>query len=131
MVVAVEVAQKDIDKWLDFKKVSPSKRERLKDNIEALVEAVCSGSLVVTEKHELEQTLIFPFEGEAPTAKLIYKPRLNVGQISDKLKGVKSTDLKGFLAAYISALTDQPMALCKRLDTEDNSLAENIAVFFL
>lgn len=129
--ISSKVAEKDIERWLDFKKVSASKREKLKDNIDALVEAIIAGTLIVTEKCELQQTLMFPFEGEVVTDKLTYKPRLNVGQVQEKLKGVKSTDLKGFLAAYVSALTDQPVGLCKKLDTEDNALAENVAIFFL
>lgn len=129
--VPIEVAAAEVEKWLDFKKVSASKREKLKENIDALAEAISTGVLILTEKNEWKQMLNFPLEGESVITEMIYKPRLNVAQVSDKLKGVNSKDLKGFLAAYVSALTDQPMALCKKLDTEDNSLAENIAVFFL
>lgn len=132
MVVALEVAQKDIEKWLDFKKVSPSKREKLKENIDVLIEAVTMGDLVVTEKLELEQTLKFPLVGESETVtKFTYKPRIDVAQVGEKIKGVSPKDLKGFSFAYTSALTGNPMALCKKMDTEDSSIADKIVEFFL
>jgi hypothetical protein len=38
--VSREVAIEEINQWLDFKKVSDSKREVYEDNIETLVEAI-------------------------------------------------------------------------------------------
>lgn len=129
--IATEVAQAEIEKWLTVKKISERKRENLKDNISALVDAVSEGSLVVNEKNELEQFLKFPFGETAPVSKLVYKPRITVMELNAKMQGVKANDADGRLTAYIAALANITMVEVKKLDTEDYSIAQNIAIFFL
>ena len=51
--------------------------------------------------------------------------------INAKMKGVKSGDSDGRIVGYIAALTDQPSGIITSLDTEDNSLAQQIVAFFL
>ena len=131
MKVVKEVAVEEIEKWLDYKKVSELKRENLKENINSLVSAISEGTLIVTEKNELEQTLNFPFEGDVVTNKFTYKPRLTIKEVNNKMTGIKPGDADGRVTGYISALTMQPIELIKKMDTEDYSVAQNIAIFFL
>jgi hypothetical protein len=127
-----ETAEAEINSWLDFKKISEKKRTNYKENIESLVDAVCEGILSVNpEGKELVQILNFPIGEEMKVNKLEYKPRLTVGAVQSHLNGVKATDADGRIIAYIAALTSQPKELIKKMDTEDNGLAQSIAVFFL
>ena len=129
--VSVDIAKEDVDKWLDYKRVKEKKRESYKEQIEALVDGVADGNLILNEKHELVQTLIFPLEGELPLKELNYKPRLKVSTIHQHLSGIKATDADGRICAYVAALTSKPKDVIKGLDTEDYSIAQAIAVFFL
>ena len=130
-VVSREVAQSEIDKWLDHKKISAKKREQQKDSIDSLVDAVVEGTLVLKEDFTLVHTLKFPTDGESPIKTLEYKPRLKMDIVHAHLQNVKSTDADGRVAAYVAALTTKSKTIVKALDTEDYSVAQSIAVFFL
>ena len=130
--VTREIAQAEVEKWLDFKKVSTAKRESYKENVETLVTAIMEGVLVLNEStFEWEQTLKFPTSGEAPITKLCYKPRLKIAAIHAQLQNVKTSDADGRICAYISALTGQIKPVIKDLDTEDYATGQSISIFFL
>ena len=131
MVVAREVAAQEIEKWLDYKKINDRKREQYKDSIDALIDAVSDGVLTVDEDHNLVQSLKFPIGNEVTTSKLEYKPRLKVASVHSALQGVKTADADGRICAYIAALTSQPKGVITALDTEDYSIGQAIAIFFL
>ena len=67
MVVSKDVAQQDVERWLSFKKLTDQRREEKKENIEALINAVCDGNLIVDEDCNLIQKL------------LVYHPMLQIG----------------------------------------------------
>jgi hypothetical protein len=129
--VSKEIGFQDISEWLDYKKVSANKREAQKDTIETLADAISEGTLVLKEDKSLEMTLKFPTEGEEPLTKLTFKPRLRTETVAKHLQGVKATDIDGRLLAYVAALTGNTKTLVGKLDTEDQSLAQAIAVFFV
>lgn len=129
--VSVEVARQEVNKWLDHKRVSVKRREELKENIDRLVDNISEGLLVLNEKFELVQELLFPVGEGGAIKKLTYKPRLKQGEISKKIAGAKSSDVGSYVRAYASALTDQPSAIIAELDSEDYNLANQITVFFL
>jgi polyhydroxyalkanoate synthesis regulator phasin len=131
-VVSREIAEQEVGKWLDFKRVSERRRKDLADTIDALVDAVEDGSLTLEEGMKFKQTLKFPIKtNDTETAELTFKPRITVGEVQTKLKGVKATDTDERLNAYMSALTGQPMGVIKALDTDDQRTGLAIAVFFL
>ena len=76
MVVSKDVAQADVESWLSFKKLTDQRREDKKENIDALINAVCDGNLVIDEDCNLIQKLMSPFGDEMKIAELKYKPRL-------------------------------------------------------
>jgi len=129
--VAKDVAAKEIERWLDAKKVNERKREAYADSIETLTDAVSDGVLTVDGEHNLVQLLKFPTEGEVPVTSLKYKPRLKVATIHLHLQGVKTSDADGRILAYIAALTGTPKEIVRSLDTEDYSIGQAIAIFFL
>lgn len=130
--ISREIAEAEINSWLDYKKINEKKRNNYKDNIESLIDAVSEGVLSVNpETKELIHVLSFPIGEEMKVNKLEYKPRLTVGAVQSHLNGVKATDADGRIIAYVAALTSQPKELIKKMDTEDNSVAQSIAIFFL
>ena len=132
--VTRKVAELEVTKWLDHKKVKDRKRENLQDQIDIMVGAIIDGSLVLDQDCKFTHQLSFPIEnakGEVTVRSLTYKPRLSVIEINAKMKGVKPTDADARVVGYISALTGQPSAVLTSLDTEDNSLAQAFATFFL
>lgn len=134
--VPTKQAIAEIDRWLDYKKVTQNKRKDAKDSTEVLVEAVKCGDLVLNhDTMELELILKFPIKGTEQPIKeyssLRFKPRVTVGQINQRLRGVKATDSDQRLVSYVAAITSQPTALIEKLDTVDAGICQAIATFFI
>lgn len=129
--VALEVAEVEVTKWLDFKKISQAKREANKESIDTLIGYVCEGVLSITDDKKIIHELMFPLEKEQPLGKLEYKPRIHAGAIQRHLQGVKGNDVDGRLTAYAAGIAGQPKEIIKALDTEDYSIAMSVAVFFM
>ena len=133
--VTPEVAKKEVDSWLDYKKVKPKKRENLDAQIEVFVDAIVAGTLVLDHQNFVfKHTLSFPLEnskGDITVTSVNYKPRLSVKQINAKMKGIKPTDADARVLGYIAALTDEATEVLTRFDSEDSSIAQAFATFFL
>ena len=131
-VISLDVAQAEIDKWLDHKRVNTKKREANQSTIESLVMAVQAGRLTFNdESKKLVQTLDFPLGKNNDVKTLEYHSRIGVGTIHKHLKGLNSNDADGRLLSYVSALTSQSKALIGNMDTEDYSVGQSISIFFL
>lgn len=126
-----QVAESEVQKWLDFKRIGDKKREAQKPQIEVLVDAVEDGDLVLDEQMVFVHTLKFPLMNEQPVKELSYKPRLSVLDIHSKLEGVKSSDADGRVLAYVAALAGKPRQIIKSLDSEDYAISQALAIFFL
>ena len=129
--VTKEVALKEVNKWLDFKKVSEKKREENDDAIESLADAIVEGVLVLKSDKRFVQTLLFPIGDEGAIKTLTYKPRIKMSEVEARSQKVKPGDTQGIIRGYICALTEQAAAIIKELDTEDNRISRSIATFFL
>lgn len=129
--VDLTTATADINRWLDAKKVSEKKREQQKDTIAALVEAVQEGSLVVNDDDSLTYVLMEPVGASATVKELKFKKRLTVGEVQNHLQGVKASDVDGRLMAYVCALTNVNKTILSQLGTDDYSIPQSIAIFFL
>jgi hypothetical protein len=126
-----ELAEQTVDKWLDYKRVKPAKRESYKASIENIIDAVEEGSLILNEEtHELEYTLDIPI-GESKIQVLKFRPRLTVGEINKRLKGVSPKEADARVVAYVSALTGQNSGVIEMLDTNDYDVCQAISVFFM
>ena len=126
-----ELAEQTVDKWLDYKRVKPAKRESYKASIENITDAVEEGSLILNEEtHELEYTLDIPI-GESKIQVLKFRPRLTVGEINKRLKGVSPKEADARVVAYVSALTGQNSGVIEMLDTNDYDVCQAISVFFM
>ncbi len=131
MVISKDIAQTEVDKWLDYKKIGESKREKQRESIDALIENFADGILILKDDHTIIHTLKIPLDGEIPLKTLEYKPRLKTETVQLHLQGVKATEIDARLSAYIAALTSKPKALINKMDTEDTIIAQSIAIFFM
>ena len=134
--ISEEIAKKEIEKWLDYKNVSPRKRNKkeIKSNIETLTDAICDGDLVLDEDYNLVLTLRNPVldkDGKAQLKEMTFKPRLLLEDVESHLRNVKPDNTIGMLAAYTSALTGLNSMMTKKIDTDDNKTAQAIVMFFL
>lgn len=135
--VDLNTATEEVDKWLDFKKVSQRKRDSKKEHIEELVDAVVDGTLILDENFSWTHNLRFPIRTQednqesAPIETFTYKPRVDIGSVQNYLKRISGSDFDGRVVCYVAALTSRATEMIKRLDTEDYSIAQAIAVFFI
>jgi len=133
-VVLLEVAQAEINAWLDFKQVAQRKRDDNEDSIANLVDAVRYGHMTIDPKTKvITQTLKFPIEGEAgqKTEKIEFKPRVKMSTIGTQLAGTKMTDIVGLTLSYMAAVTGQPKGVLKEMMSDDYSVASSVVVFFV
>lgn len=132
--VTLEKAQVEVEKWLDTKKVPAKKREEYKEYIETMVDAIVAGIFVMDDNGTITHELFYPTKGdndEIGVAKLVYKPRLKVKEVSAAMTGVKPGDSTGMIVAYISAISGQPKAVIKDLDSSDYAYCQAVAIFFI
>lgn len=130
--ISKEIAQKEVNKWLDFKKVSNKKREDNADNIEKIVEGLMDGNLVLdTDTFVFEHTLCFPIGEEIKISKLQYQPRVPVKKFQEQMLGLKGEDGYGRVFAFIAGLSGQSKGVISNMESEDYLLASQIAVFFM
>lgn len=133
--IAREVAAKEVQKWLDFKKVKESKlqKEEYQGAIETMTEAVADGTLKLTPEFEWVHKLAFPISGGegVTTESFTYKPRLQVREIQQQMAGAKGADGYSLILANLAALSSQPKALLAAMETDDWGVASSIALFFL
>lgn len=129
--VDIEVAEKDMSTWLDAKRITESGKETYKDQIETITNAIMDGILSLNDDNSFTHNLLFHIEGDSPISTLEYKSRLKVSTVHSHLKGIKPGDADARICAYVGALTSNPSAVIKGLDTQDYSIAQAISVFFL
>lgn len=133
--VAREVAEKEFESWMDFKKIPAKKRESNKEYGEKIIEAICDGRLILNEEdHTFTQKLFFPIQeegGSTAVSTLNFKPRVKTETIHIQMNGVKPGDADRRVLAYVAALTGVPKALIAKLDTEDYDVCQSFSVFFL
>lgn len=133
-VVSEEIAEEEVTRWLDRKRVVPWKRDKYKDQRKTLISAVQYGNLEVAENGILKQKLQFPVkdeDGGIALDALKYEPRVRVETLNKGLKGVDSDDDDGRALAYVCALTGKSKGMVKKLMLEDYSISQSIAVFFM
>jgi hypothetical protein len=132
--IAREQADLEVTNWLDKKKIFDETRDKYKEYIELIIDAIVNGVLVLDPNtFEFTHDLSFPLgeEGNASIAQLKYKLRINDKMIQPNMRGVKADDADGRLNAIISTLIGQSKAVVSNLDSQDKRISTAIAVFFM
>lgn len=126
--VSREIAEQEVTKWMDSKRMKSKKRESNAESVENLVDAISDGYLALDEETNVfTLKLSFPIDG---VTDLKFKPRLTVAEAHKRLERVKPTDVDARIMAYICALTGQNSGVIGALDTDDYGICQSIAVFF-
>jgi len=128
-VVSLEQARKEVEQWLDSKKISEKKRAANENQIDVLVDAISQGDLLLKEDNVFVHKLKFPLDSPK-TTELEYKQRLTLSETHVALQNVKQGDNDGRLLAYVCALTLKTKGVLGKLDTGDYDICVAIAVFF-
>ena len=132
--ISKEIAEQEVSKWLDFKRVKDSKREEMKDSIKSLEDAFLDGVLRLEDDGKLVQTLDFPLtnsDGETTVTELKYVLRLPMKNVNQSLEGLKASDVDGRMLGYVAAYTNQPRAVIGNVTSDDFKVCQNIILFFL
>ena len=129
--VSKDQAVKEVNSWLDNKRVGDKKREDYKDQIDIIVDGLSAGYLRIDSDFNIIHTLSFAVGDNGDIRELTYKPRISVGDIENRMKGVKNGDGDGRVKAYISALCGQSSNVLRLLDSCDYSIPQSIIVFFI
>lgn len=137
IVVAEEVAKKEVDNWTESRRIKPSKRKRLENNEEFLIECVMYGLVEFQKDKEgkifIKQNLYDPFrnqDGETHKDSLIWKVRMLVKQIKSAAEAGKSD--VGQTIETISRLTDiGGSVVVEKMDYNDYEISACIAMYFL
>lgn len=128
-VMLHSLAQQEINKWLDYKKLRPAQRQRYIGNIAVLVDAVEYGVLTMDPgTFKFTQLLNFPVKDNNGTLIfdiLVYKPRLTMKEVQDCV----TSDLSQAIA-YGMALTGKAEGHLGQMDSTDAFTLSSIAVFF-
>lgn len=140
-VMSEEVAKAEIEAWFDFRKTKENARRNFDDEtgkdvlMEKMIEGFMYGQLTFnSENGHLIQTLDFPIENESKSVsikELSWKPRFKESDLTEPLKGIKTSDQSGRMKAYISAVTGVQRIMLGSLDYADFSLSQTIVSYFL
>ena len=131
MVLTMEPARAEMEKWLDHLQVRKKKREDQKDTIEFLIEAFMYGDLVLNDDFTLTQKFRKPIGEKKRYSEFTYATRLDQGKIRQTVKGVKiSEDPTGYIMAYVAALVGEVKAIIDKMDSQDYKIGQNISNFF-
>lgn len=130
-LISKEVAEKEVNAWLDYKKVNAKRREFLKGNIENIISGIQDGTFIIhPDTFIIEHKLSMPLGLNGQIKALSYKPRMSVGAIQDNLNGVNKEDTIAVTVCYIMTLSGESKLILKGLDRDDYQNADSIAAFF-
>lgn len=124
----------EVGKWLDYKRVKPTKRAAYSQYINELIQAVMYGDLVLQNDFSFVHKLNHPILNEKTEDilfdTLTYAPRLSAQKLSEALQGVDVSDEVANSIAFGYALSGKAIGLVGRMDTVDLRVLSAIAIFF-
>ncbi len=129
-VIKLDKATSEVGRWLDYRRVRPQVREESEDEIGNLISAVQYGDIIIDDNCNITVKLAFPI-GKTEIPEIIIKPRVDLSQIRQQMKGTKPNDLHGTLMAYAAALTGHPKGIFNTIESGDWRLVRAIVGFFL
>jgi len=132
--IAREVAELEFNQWLDFKKVRENKRTENKQFENLILDAMETGDVTIDGQKNINFKLSLPILDDAGKPFLetfVFKPRIQVHELNNKLKGIAPADIDGRIAAYIAAISGQNIGLVGKMYTEDYSICQAVAMYFL
>jgi len=127
IVVPEEVAKEEIETFLDSKLILPKRRIALEAPIEAVVEAMTYGKVVIKEDGTVVQHLFKPVAG---IDKLTYAAEVSPETISKLVGNLKNFTQTNINLEYISAYTSTIKPVLVKLHPTDRNIADALAFFY-
>lgn len=127
-VVPEDIAKKQVEALLDQKIILPGRRAKLEMAIEAVVEGVMLGVVIIHPDGAITQKLFVSVEG-VDGGELKYAAHVPAEVIARELQSLKTYNQLAVSTAYISMYTGQPTAVINRLEPADRNIADSIAFF--
>lgn len=142
ILVSRELAEKELEKWYDYRNVPEELRIEVDDESESdfmyerVLKAAMAGRLQFEEEtgnliYTLKDPLVKQESKEVYLNTLTIKPRYRRSELDQHLKGVKAKDIEGRTRAYMSAITGVDKGLLGRLWNSDYDLIEAVYILFL
>lgn len=131
-LLAREIAEKEVNAWLEYKRVPDAYIKGSQLYINGIIIAVQEGSMIIDkETKEITHKLKWPIgTGDFAINELKYKPRLGVSVIQANIAGIPVSDLTGRTLGIIAALCGKPRTEIAPMDSEDYRAASDVAAFF-
>lgn len=127
--IAPAMAEAEVDKLLDLKKILPKRREVLKEtSIPYVIEAVSLGLVEIGTDGTITQTLVDPVNG---VDKLQYAARIPAAKVQEALGRLKELTVQTKINTYLTLYTGQLPTVINNLEPTDRNTAEAIALFFM
>jgi hypothetical protein len=126
--IAHEVAEQEINDWLESKKILPDTIEDNEASKKVLISAMMYGRLKYnSEDNSLTQTLAFPV---GDIKELRYRSRINDNFVQKYMKGAPQNDADARVNGYLAAMTETGRGIISGLDFVDKKVANAIGAFF-
>ena len=123
-----EVALNEVEKWMDIRRVRPTKRRNQSEAIEVLADAFIDGSLVLDdETGELTFNLAFPVKSKE---KIVFKPRVKVTEVNRYAEQNRKITGQSIVMNYLCASTGLMVAEAGDIDSEDYGIVQAIVGFY-
>lgn len=132
MVVAREIAEKEVYAWLDMQGITEKQRELFVSSIERIIDAVQNGYVTINpETNSITQKLKFPFGKEIKITELTYKPQITVQDVMDAKRLLDPEDVMSTTFAHLSAATGELCVSLFKMNNKDFKLCDAIILFFM
>lgn len=132
-MIQKEIAEQEFMSWFEAKKLPKSLLEKNADDKEGIISAIEEGVLCLNpDDNTWTQILRFPITvGNEVIKDLKFKFRVQEGELSSSMRGIKTEDLIGQISiCYIAVLTGQNKGIIRSLDPADSWVGKKIAAFF-
>jgi hypothetical protein len=129
MVVSIETATADVNKWLDHVGVRKTERAAHDFFINHMIESVTLGHLIINDDNTITQKLIVPL-GDGETSQIIYHPRFEMAAYHTNIKNIPIDDGVGRIFGTLATLSKLPVAVFHKMNRADYNVIDKITVFF-
>jgi hypothetical protein len=130
-----ESALIELESFVNHWAEKPVKNEELKDSYSNILEAICSGNLVINENKEPVYTLLSPIKndkGEVSVSELNFKTRILPNTQASLSKGIDiSKEQLRFMLICIAHIIGQPIQMLDKFSKKDYNTIREVATVFI
>jgi len=133
-VIDPELALKEVEAFLDRKKIYPKRRATLQGAVDTIAEAIQYGQVTIAEDGAITQELLDPIvddKGNAVLSKISYSARIAPSIMASKIAALKSQTMEDKLLCHTMAYSGQAAGIINKLESTDRNTCDAISLFFM